>query len=300
MKNLSKYIKISILTIILIILFSMNTILASSTIPLEYNVIPMEQTQTIIDTKVQKKLEFKLYEEIDEIYYNNSSITIENNKFSIDVSKLSGKNNITFTDSANNIVSFTYFFSDKKGKVEDFELVADKKLTTYITTYKNVKIIYSSKEKSASKKLISHLKKLPDNIIRNITSITLIPYDNTSNVAGTAKENNITLYNFSKYSTTTQKNIIYHEIAHIWARDLMDKKIIDYSYTDYSTSVENDHNFVSNYSKKHIEEKQKYNEDFAESVSFFFINKRSFKKEYPFRYEYIENLLKIKKNDEEK
>ena len=70
-------------------------------------------------------------------------------------------------------------------------------------------------------------------MLENVNSITLIPYENTSNIAGSAKGNNITLYKFSKYATSTQKNILYHEIAHIWANDLIDNKVIDYSYSDY-------------------------------------------------------------------
>lgn len=299
MKSLSKFLKIYILTLILTCLFSAQAILASSNIPFEYNILATESNHTIIDTKVQKKLEFKLYEEMDEIYYNDKLVKIQDNKFSINVSKLTGKNTITFTDKNDNTVSFTYYFSDKKGKVDDYELVSEKNLTTYVTTYKRIKILYSDKEKSTSKKLVSYLKKLPSELLENINSITLIPYDNTSNVAGSAKENQITLYKFSKYSTSTQKNILYHEIAHIWANKLMEKKIIDYSYTNYSGVVNNDNNFVSNYSKSYIEEKEKYNEDFAESVSFYFINKRTFKKEYPYRFKYIENLLKMKDDNNE-
>ena len=63
-------------------------------------------------------------------------------------------------------------------------------------------------------------------------------------------------------------------------------------------TLKNDNNYVSNYSKSYIEEKEKYNEDFAESISFYFINKRSFKKEYPHRNEYIEKLLKMKDEDD--
>lgn len=298
MKRLSKCLKIYILIFIFICLFSAQVILASSSIPFEYNILPTEKNHSIIDTKAQKKLEFNLYESLDEIYYNDKLVKVKNNSFSIDVSKLTGETNIIFKDSDNNTVSFSYYFSDKKGKVEDYKLVEDKNLTTYVTTYKSTKIIYSDKEKSASKKVVSYLKKLPTKLLENIDSITLIPYDNSSNIAGSAKDNQITLYKFSKYSTSTQKNILYHEIAHIWANKLMEIKIIDYSYTDYTAVVKNDNNFVSNYSKSYIDEKEKYNEDFAESVSFYFINKRSFKKEYPYRFEYIEKLLKMKNEDD--
>jgi len=302
MKKLLKKIYLLISILILLCLFSAQVILASTSIPFTYNVLPQEANQSIIDTKSQKKLTFKLYEPIDTIYYDGKEIKIQDDTFQIDVSKLSGKNTITFLNSENQSVSFSYYFSDKKGKVDDYELVEGKNLTTYVTTHKNVKIIYTSKEKSAAKRMISYLKKLPNKLLENLDTITMIPYENDSNIAGVTKENSITLYKFSQYSSTTQKNIIYHEIAHTWASYLMQNKIIDYSYTDYSTFAKADKNFVSNYAKEHMEEKESYSEDFAESVSFYFINQRSFKKKYPQRFAYINNLLKLKideKSEEE-
>ena len=151
--------------------------------------------------------------------------------------------------------------------------------------------------------MITYLKKLPDKLLENLNTITMIPYENSSNIAGVTKENSITLYKFSQYSSTTQKNIIYHEIAHTWASYLMQKKIIDYSYTDYSAFAKADNNFVSNYAKEHIAQKESYSEDFAESVSFYFISQNSFKKKYPQRFIYINSLLKLKieeKIEEEK
>lgn len=299
MKNLVNKFILIISILVIVCLFSAHTLLASSNVPFEYNIIPTEQNNSIINTKVQKKLEFKLYSSIDNVYYNNEPVDITNNTFSIDISNFTGANTITFKDDENNSVSFLYYFSDKKGKVENYELVKGKKLTTYITNVENVKIIYSNKETSAAKKLVTYLKKLPKNLLANIDSITMIPYENTKKVAGITKNNSITLYKFGKYSTSTQKNIIYHEIAHTWANKLMELKIIDYSYTNYSYFVNEDNNYVSSYSKKYITEKNKYNEDFADSVAFFFMNQRSFKKKYPHRFEYINNLIKIKIENED-
>lgn len=300
MNKITKLIHVFFLTFIFVCLFSTQTLLASTSIPFEYNVIPIERNNSIIDTKSQKELQFKLYEPTKELYYNNKLIPIVDNLFSINISKLSGENTLTFINEENHEVSFTYFFSDKKGKVKDYELIKDKKLTTYVTTYKNIKIIYTNKENSAPKKVISYLKKLPANLLESIDTITLIPFETTTNVAGVASGNNITLYKFSKYSASTQKNILYHEIAHIWSNRLIDNKLIDYSYTTYSNAVNKDNNFVSNYSKTYIIDKNKYNEDFADSVAFFFMNQRSFRKKYPYRFEYINNLvkLKIEKDDE--
>lgn len=299
MKRLFKNLYVSILIVIFICLFSAHTILASSGIPFEYNIIPVENINSIIDTKNQTKLAFELYEPIDKIYYNDKLVTIKENTFSIDVSKLSGKNTLTFKNQNNQTISFSYYFSDKNGKVEDYELVPGEKLTTYITTFKNIKIIYSDKEKTVAKRVVSYLKKLPNTLLENVNTITMIPFENTSNIAGSTKDENIILYKFSKYSTSTQKNILYHEIAHVWANNLIAKKIIDYSYTDYAKAVINDNNFVSNYSKAYIDEKGRYNEDFADSVSFFFINQRSFKNKYPYRFEYINNLLKLKTEEKD-
>ena len=303
MKKLLKKIYLLISILILLCLFLMQVVLASSSVPFEYNILPEDTNQSIIDTKKQKKLTFKLYDSVDTIYYNDKEVKIQNNSFQIDCSKFSGKTTVTFKNKDNQSTSFTYYFSDKKGKVDDYELVEGKSLSTYISTYKNVKIIYTTQEKTAAKRMISYLKKVPQNILQNVDIITMIPYENNSNIAGVTKENSITLYRFSQYSATTQKNIIYHEIAHTWATYLMQKKVIDYSYTDYSTFVKADNNFVSNYSKEYIEEKGKYNEDFADSLSFYFMNQGSFKKKYPQRFVYINSLLKLKieeKTEEEK
>ena len=301
MKNLLKKLYMLICISILFFLFSYSIVFATTSIPFAYNILPTDSNLSIIDTKAQKKLTFKLYESGDKIFYNNTELKVENNSFQIDVSKLTGKKTLTIKNDANEESSFTYYFSDKNGKVSGYELVKDKKLTTYVTTYKNVKIIYTSKEAAASKRLVSYLKKLPDNLLENVKTITMIPYETTSNIAGATKEDKITLYKFSQYSPSTQKNIIYHEITHTWANYLMEKQVIDYSYTDYSVVTKNDKNFVSNYSKRHIKQKENYSEDFAESVAFYFISKNSFKKNYPNRFNYITDLMQLKneKNNKE-
>lgn len=289
-----------ILFTFIIISASTNAILASSDVPFEYNILPTITKNSIIDTKAQKKLKFKLYENTEAIYYQEKIIKVnDDNTFDIQINKLSGKQDIIFRNDDNETVSFTYYFSDKKGNVNDYELVEGQKLSTIVTTYKDIQIIYSSKEKAGAKKLISYLKKLPNQVLKNVEKITMIPFENESNIAGVTLDNSITLYKFSKYSTATQKNIIYHEITHTWATKLMQYKIIDYSYSDYQKVVQEDNNFVSTYSKSYIEGKESYNEDFAECVSFFFINKHNFKKKYPNRYEYINTLTNIKFEEKE-
>ena len=81
MKKLCKKLYICIAIITLICLFFMQFILASSTVPFEYNIIPLETNKSIIDTKTQKKLGFKLYEPIDQLFYNDELVKIENNNF---------------------------------------------------------------------------------------------------------------------------------------------------------------------------------------------------------------------------
>lgn len=294
MKNLSNKIYLLISILISFCLFATKNTLASSNIPFVYNILPKETNLSIIDTQTQKKIKFKLYEPVQNIFYNNKEIEIKDNCFEVDISKLSGKTSLTFNNLENESVTFTYFFSDKKGKLDDYELVKGKNLSAYVSTFKHIKIIYSNNEKSSVKRLLTYLKKLPENLLENLSTITMIPYDNVSNIAGVTKENSITLYKFSQYSSTTQKNIIYHEIAHSWANKLMEKQILDYSYTDYSVFVNADNNFVSNYSKEYIKKNNSYSEDFAESVSFYFINKKSFKKKYSERFTYIDSLLNLK------
>ncbi len=263
--------------------------------PIEYNIVPEVKENSIIDTKAQKKLNFSVVDKSESIFYDDKKVSVSNNTISVDVSRLAGIKEITFYDEAGNNVSFNYYFSNKSGKVEGYELVPGKVTNTYISTVKGIKIIYTDKEKSAFNKLKSNINKMPKNMLVNLKEIKMIPFSNTSNIAGTTKDNSITLYNFSKYTSNTQKNIIYHEIAHTWANKLMDKKIIDYSYSDYSEVVKKDDNFVSNYAKDFANDHQgKLSEDFADAVAFYIINQSKFKKSYPNRTAYIKQLLNAK------
>jgi hypothetical protein len=263
--------------------------------PIEYNINPETKENSVIDTKAQKKLSFTVIDTSSPIFYNEKKVNIKNNSFSVDVSKLSGKTEVTFTDEFQNSVSFNYNFSAKGGRLLDYELVEGRDLNTYITTVKGIKIIYTDREKSALSKLKSYMNKVPKNMLINLKEIKMIPYSNTVNIAGTTKDSTITLYNFSKYSKATQKNIIYHEVTHTWANKLIDKKIIDYSYSDYNEVVNTDGNFVSGYAKDFASgHNGKLSEDFADSVAFYIINKSSFIKQYPNRAVYIKGLLNIK------
>ena len=276
--------------VVCILIFSCSLAFASA--PLEYNLVPKEKNNSIIDTKAQKKLSFSIIESTDDVLYNGKKVKIKDNTFSIDVSKLSGIQEITFTNSNSDSVSFKYNFCDKNGKLSNYELVAGKELNVYIKTIKNIKVIYTDKEKAVVSKLKTYMNKLPDKVLANLDEIKLIPYSNTQNIAGTTKNKTIILYNYSKYSDNTKKNIIYHEIAHTWANKLMDEKKIDYSYTAYKDVVEKDNNYVSNYAKDFADNNSgRLSEDFADAAAFYFMNQSQFKKQYPNRTEYFKKLL---------
>ena len=135
-------------------------------------------------------------------------------------------------------------------------------------------------------KIDTLLNEIPRELKKGIKKIILYPQDN-DNIAGVTNEGIIELYNFSKYSNTTQKYILYHEIAHTWGRYLMDNKILDYHYTDYQEFVKQDNNYVSKYSKDYIINKQNYSEDFADSIAQYLINRDKFIAKYSNRAEYI-------------
>ena len=100
----------------------------------------------------------------------------------------------------------------------------------------------------------------------------------------------ITLYQFSSYAKQTAKQILYHEIAHTFANHLMDKKIIDYSYTQYTEVVSKDYHFVTSYAKNFASENDRFSEDFAESVALYLISS-NFHNKFPNRAKYIRGLL---------
>lgn len=136
------------------------------------------------------------------------------------------------------------------------------------------------------------LNELPDELKKGIKEIILYSYDN-DNIAGTTKDGVIKLYNFSKYNKTTQKYILYHEVAHTFGRYLMDNKILDYHYTDYQEYVKLDNNFVSKYSKEYIINDENYSEDFADSIVQYLTNECKFISNHPNRSMYIYNLFQM-------
>ena len=110
------------------------------------------------------------------------------------------------------------------------------------------------------------IKEMPEKTKTNLKEITLLPKDHVSKAAGITDNNKITFYNLSNYTNSQIKNIVFHEVAHTWAHDLRSKKVIDYSYTDFSKAIKTDNNYVTNYSKTSP------SEDFAESIAFYLID----------------------------
>lgn len=73
----------------------------------------------------------------------------------------------------------------------------------------------------------------------------------------------------------------------------MDKKYIDYSYTDYQEIVKKDNNYVSSYAENFASQhSNRISEDFADGVAFYLIDERKFTKKYPNRAKYFKELLR--------
>ncbi len=287
---MDNYFKMIFSFLVLCLIISYSS--AHAQLELKFNIIPKDKSESVIDTNSQKELVFNLFEEQGNVYYEGKKLDIKDKSFKIDCSRLQGYKTIIFTNDDNEIATFKYHFSDSNGKLDnEYVLVNGKELESYVTTYNNIKIIYSSKEIEALKSLKENISKLPEKVISNVKTIKMVPYSTTTNIAGTTKDSNITLYNYKKYVDSTRKNIIYHEIAHTFASKLIDQKIMDYSYTNYAEAVLKDMNFVSNYSMNFTKHNGKYSEDFADSFAFYFINKTSFKNKFANRSLYIESLI---------
>lgn len=273
----------------LILLF--NCSLASEKIALNYNIIPDIANGYVVDSNHTNQISFSLFENEAALYCNDILLEIKDNQFSIPLTNLSGEVNFNFSNSSGESTIYTYYVSDKNGLLENYsfdELKNNNKI--YIKTVKNIPIIYTNKEQKAANEIQKIITSLPEQLLKNIKEIKLIPAKHKSKAAGITNYNKITLYKISSYSKSTIKNIVIHEIAHTWANDLISNKVLDYSYTDYQEVVNKDKKFPSKYAKEYVLDGN-YSEDFAESISFYFINSKSFSKKYPARAEYIKNIL---------
>lgn len=289
MKNIKRLLMLNLI----ILIISSSFVFAS--IDIEYNIIPEMKINSVIDTVNKKVLTFSLLQDTDEQYfYDGKPLSIEGNKFTLDISNLSGPQKLEFSNQDGDTSSFNYFFSDNKGKLDRYELVKGKNLDVFVTTHKGIQIIYTSKEATAMKKLKTYIDNVPNNMLVNLKSIKMIPFSNYQKIAGNTQGSNITLYNFKTYATATQKNIIFHEITHTWANDLMDRQILDYSYTDFKEAALKDKNYVSEYAKTFAGQNDgRISEDFAESFAFYLINQKSFSKSYPNRTAYMKSIINL-------
>lgn len=285
--------KVYILIMIVYLILISNFTFAADKIALNYNIIPDIPNGYVVDSLHTNQITFSLFETESELYYNDTLLNVENNKFSIPLNNLSGETKFIIKNSNGETVEYKYFISDKDGclKGYTFEEMKNSKNKIYIKTVKNVSIIYTEKEKNSVKEIEKIINSLPNKLLTNLKEIKLIPAKHESKAAGITKYNKITLYKLSSYSKTTIKNIVIHEIAHTWAYTLMQNKTLDFSYTDYQEVVNKDKKFPSNYAKENVANGD-YSEDFAESISFYLINKMSFSKKYPARTEYIKKILK--------
>ncbi len=286
--------KVISILVLMNLIFLSSFCIAGNEVPLTYNILPDIANNYVIDSTTTKTISFSLFENETDLYCDNMPLEIVDNKFSISIDNLNGLNEFVFTNSLGETCKYNYYISDENGYLEGYTLneLGAMPHEVYIKTICNVPIIYTSEELKILDDVEEIILSLPESMLENLDEIKLIPAKHTSNAAGITKYNKVTFYNLSSYSKTTIKNIVIHEIAHTWAHELTKDKVIDYSYTDYKEAVASDRNFPSKYAKRNVAE-DRYNEDFAESVSFFFINETSFTKKYPARAEYIKELLEI-------
>lgn len=270
---------------ILVSLFLYTSIsLADDRIALMYNIIPDDDSKknSVIDSRVQKKLSFKLYKEQGTIYFNNEKINVINGRFEISLAGLNGKQEFVFSNNENEEAIFTYYISDENGFVKDYMLENEK---TYVKTIENAKVIYTSKDAKKINYVEKIIKEMPENTKTNLKEIKLLPIEHSSKAAGITDYNKVTLYNLSDYTDKEIQRIVTHEIAHTWAHELRKDKVIDYSYTDFDKAVKADGNFVTNYSAGSL------SEDFADSVAYYLADVDSFSKTFPARANYISSLM---------
>lgn len=281
------------IAIINLILFSSFSF-AAEKIALNYNIMPEIPNGYVVDANHINQIGFSLFEKENELFCNETPLIIENNKFKISIDNLSGECKFIINNLSGESVQYTYYISDDDGYLNGYQLeeLSNVKHKVYITTVKNVSIVYTSKEGKAVKEIKKIISSLPENLLANLKEIKLIPAKHKSNAAGITKYNKIFLYKISNYSKTTLKNIVIHEIAHTWSYVLMQNKIIDFSYSDYQNVIKNDKRFPSTYAKENVKAGD-YSEDFAESISFYLINTKSFNKKFPSRAEYIKNIINM-------
>ena len=267
---------------ILFSLFLYTTVsFADDRVALMYNIIPDDDSKnnSIVDSRIQKKLGFKLFRAQGAVYFNSQEV---NGRFEIDLNGLTGKQELKFTNDQNEEAIFTYYVADENGLVKDYMLENEQ---AYVKTVENAKVVYTTKDAKKIDYVAELIAKMPEVTKTNLKEITLLPTEHTSRAAGITDYNKVTLYNLSTYTDKEIQRIVTHEIAHTWAHELRKAKVIDYSYTNFGNAVKADGNVVTDYSKNSL------SEDFADSVALYLANADSFTKNFPARANYIANLF---------
>ena len=284
-----KKIKIIIFLFLLLITENAN----AEELELKYNLRPMTDNYSVIDGSVQNELDFFLYED-EVIYFNGSKVDIKDKYFSIDISSSEGTVNFEFTNDNNEKVTFAYYIYRGNGLIEHrvSDLLA---YPIFTDTIGEIQIIYTAEDIENKVLIMELMSRLPEQFKIGTERIILIPYRHleNKNIAGIAYMGEAKLYNLSRLSEKNKKIVLYHEMAHLWANKLIEYKLLDYSYSKYEGFAKKDKQYVSNYTKKYLIEKQSYSEDFAESIAQYIYNPKLFKKKYPSRGCYIEMLFFI-------
>ena len=263
---------------------------AGDTVPFFYNVLPEFDSNSIIDSK-NDVISFDLWEDEEKVFVNGEEVQILDNHFVIDTYGLSGKQEFVITNDKNEEVIYTYYISDEDGFVEDYEDEEIGNKDVYVTTYESVKFIYTEKDARSVEKVFDLLDNMPTQMKENLKEIKMVPSKTRGNVAGVTKYDSITFYGLSSYRSETFENIVYHEVAHTWAYELIRTKVLDFNYSEYSDLAREDDNYVSNYSRKAIVRNDDYSEDFAESVAFYMIDSEDFEINHPARAEFISSII---------
>ena len=270
---------------ILFSLFLYTTVsFADDRVALMYNIIPDDDSKnnSIVDSRIQKKLGFKLFRAQGAVYFNSQEVDAVNGRFEIDLNGLTGKQELKFTNDQNEEAIFTYYVADENGLVKDYMLENEQ---AYVKTVENAKVVYTTKDAKKIDYVAELIAKMPEVTKTNLKEITLLPTEHASRAAGITDYNKVTLYNLSTYTDKEIQRIVTHEIAHTWAHELRKAKVIDYSYTNFGSAVKADGNVVTDYSKNSL------SEDFADSVALYLANADSFTKNFPARANYIANLF---------
>lgn len=160
-------------------------------------------------------------------------------------------------------------------------------LGTFFMLKNGTKFIYRENDKESLNLVLEYMDNLPIEVKLGVKEIYFD--DEKGDVAGVAKGDTITFYDFMAYDSLTQKHILYHEIGHTYANELNRLNKLDFD--EYIESVTKDNNYMSSYSKGKIKENNNYSEDFADAFSMYFRDNKQLRRKHRNRYEFLNNLI---------